>query len=40
MNGYSFDSSIGGWYEYEVETDYGIERWMRKDFVLMSELED
>ncbi len=39
MNGFSFDPELGGWYEYEVETAYGIERWLRKDFVLMSELE-
>jgi len=39
MNGFSFDPELGGWYEYEVETAYGVERWLRKDFVLMSELE-
>lgn len=39
MNGFSFDPELGGWYEYEVETAYGIERWLRKNFVLMSELE-
>jgi len=39
MNGFSFDPDLGAWYEYEVETAYGIERWLRKDFVLMSELE-
>lgn len=38
MNGFSFDPETG-WYEYEVETQYGIERWLRSDFVLMSELE-
>jgi hypothetical protein len=38
MNGFSFDPELG-WYEYEVETQYGVERWMRNDFVLMSELE-
>jgi hypothetical protein len=38
MNGFSFDPE-SGWYEYEVETRYGIERWQRTDFVLMSELE-
>jgi hypothetical protein len=37
MNGFSFDAD--GWYEYEVETQYGIERWLRGDFLLMSELE-
>ena len=39
INGFSFDTATG-WYEYEVETQYGIERWMRSDFVLMSELDD
>ena len=38
MNGFSFDPATG-WYEYEVETAYGVERWLRSDFVLMSELE-
>lgn len=37
MNGFSFDPE-SGWYEYEVETRYGIECWLRTDFVLMSEL--
>ena len=37
MNGFSFDPAAG-WYEYEVETNYGIERWLRSDFVLMSEI--
>ena len=39
MNGFSYDDAVGGWYEYEVETAYGIECWLRKDFVLMSEIE-
>ena len=38
MNGFSYDPETG-WYEYEVETQYGIERWTRGNFVLMSELE-
>lgn len=38
INGFSYDPEIG-WYEYEVETAYGIERWLRSDFVLMSEIE-
>jgi hypothetical protein len=37
LNGFSFDPAKG-WYEYEVETKYGIERWLRSDFVLMSEI--
>jgi hypothetical protein len=36
LNGFSFDPATG-WVEYEVETKYGIERWMRTDFILMSE---
>jgi hypothetical protein len=39
MNGFSFDPETG-WYEYEVETQYGIERWLRSDIVLFSELEE
>jgi hypothetical protein len=38
MNGLAFDPERG-WVEYEVETHYGIERWQRRDFVLMSELQ-
>jgi hypothetical protein len=40
MNGFSFDPDQGGWTEYEVETQYGIERWQRSDFILFSEFED
>jgi hypothetical protein len=39
VNGFAFDSAAGGWTEYEVETAYGIERWQRSEFVLMSEIE-
>jgi hypothetical protein len=39
VNGFSHDPANGGWVEYEVETRYGIERWKRTDFVLMSEIE-
>ena len=39
MNGFSFGPGIG-WYEYEVEIKDGIERWLRSDFVLMSELDE
>lgn len=39
VNGFSFDSTTG-WYEYEVETQYGMERWLRTDFVLMADLDD
>ena len=38
LNSVAFDAERG-WYEYEVETQYGIERWRRSDFVLMSEIE-
>ena len=38
MNGFAFDPQVG-WTEYEVETDYGVERWKREDFVLFTELE-
>ena len=37
MNGCSFEST-SSWYEYEVETKYGIERWQRSDFLLMDEI--
>lgn len=39
MNGFAFDPDAGGWTEYEVETAYGIERWARRKFVLLSECE-
>jgi hypothetical protein len=39
MNGVSFDP-LAGWYEFEVQTQYGIERWLRNDFVRMTELDD
>jgi hypothetical protein len=39
MNGFAFDPA-SGWYEYEVETKYWIERWLRSDFVLMDEISD
>jgi hypothetical protein len=39
MNPFSLDPDEG-WYEYEVQTRCGVERWLRWDFVLMSELED
>lgn len=37
LNGFAFDPATG-WFEYEVETKYGVERWLRTDFVLMSEI--
>ena len=39
MNGFSHDEA-GEWTEYEVATDYGIERWKREDFILLSDLPD
>jgi len=38
LNGFSFDPAKG-WFEYEVETQYGIERWLRSDFILFSDFE-
>jgi len=40
MNGFAFDPDQGGWTEYEVETQYGIEVWKRCDFILFSEFEN
>jgi len=39
VNGFTYDEQQGGWTEYEVETQYGIERWERADLVLFSEFE-
>jgi len=40
LNGYAYDLSQGGWYEYEVSTkDGSIEVWKRSDFVLWDEIE-
>jgi len=39
MNGFTQYIDTGEWVEYEVETDYGIEVWDRKDFVLWSQIE-
>jgi hypothetical protein len=36
LNGYAADET--GWCEYEVSTQYGIERWKRSVFVLMTEI--
>lgn len=38
LNAFAGDPA-GGWVEYEVETQYGIERWKRSDFILFSEFE-
>ena len=38
LNGFAFDPDTG-WYEYEVVTKHGIERWQRSDMLLMSEIE-
>jgi len=40
MNGFVFDPGRGGWTEYEVETQDGIERWKRDDFILFAEFEE
>jgi hypothetical protein len=38
LNGFTYEN--GQWTEYEVITQYGIERWQRRDFVLMTECQD
>jgi hypothetical protein len=38
LNGFTYEN--GEWTEYEVVTQYGIERWQRRDFVLMTECQD
>jgi hypothetical protein len=38
LNGFAFDPA-SGWTEYEVATQYGIERWERSDKIPISELE-
>ncbi len=38
--GFAFDPDTGGWTEYEVTTQYGIERWQRRDFILFSEFQN
>ena len=40
LNGFTCDPSTGEWTEYEVVTQYGIERWQRDEFVLFSDLAD
>jgi len=40
LNGFTYDPRAGQWTEYEVVTQYGIERWQRRDFVLLSEIEE
>jgi hypothetical protein len=40
LNGFTFDPNTGEWTEYEVVTQYGIERWQRSDFILFSEIEE
>ncbi len=38
LNGFTYDPA-GGWVEYEVVTQFGVERWQRSDFILFSEFE-
>ncbi len=38
LNGFAYEPARG-WVEYEVVTQYGIERWRRGDFVPFSELD-
>ena len=40
LNGFTFRPSTGEWTEYEVVTQYGIERWQRSDFILFSEIAE
>ena len=40
LNGFTFRPSTRGWTEYEVVTQYGIERWQRSDFILFSEMAE
>lgn len=40
LNGFTYDPSEGGWTEYEVVTQDGIERWQRSDFILFSEMAE
>ena len=37
LNGFAYQN--GAWIEYEVVTQYGIERWQCRDFVPMSECQ-
>jgi len=39
VNGFAFDPA-SGWTEYEVATQYGIERWQRCAMLLLSEIEN
>jgi hypothetical protein len=40
LNGYTYNKGQTEWYEYDVETAHGIERWHRDEFILFSEFED
>jgi hypothetical protein len=40
LNEFTWNPQTGEWTEYEVETAYGIERWQRSQFVLMSEIKN
>ncbi|MEK6778948.1 MAG: hypothetical protein AABY80_04695 [Candidatus Deferrimicrobiota bacterium] len=42
LNGFGWETDAAGnqvWTEYEVVTQYGIERWMRADFILREDAE-
>lgn len=39
LNAFAFDTA-SGWCEYEVETQYGVERWLRTDLIVLSELDE
>jgi hypothetical protein len=38
LNGISFGTDRC--YEYEVQTQYGIERWRRSDFIVLPDVEE
>ena len=42
LNGFGWETDGAGnqiWIEYEVVTQYGIERWMRADFILREDAD-
>jgi len=39
LNGFACDP-VAEWTEYEVTTQYGIERWQRSDMLPISEVND
>src|SRR5436190_3716908 len=37
LNGYAFNAATGVCTEYEVETKYGIEKWLAADFITLEQ---